>query len=300
MIKLVPWNKIPLEHDDVPVAIISLADGGERRQNLINRGFTPALVNDFWPACDMRNLSDSKLRSHKQCSDIELIYGRPPLPAELGCFFSHGAIMKWLANQDEVSQAIVFEDDVIIPEDDSLETLSRISGYFLQFAKLGHPFICHLGPRPEQWSSAFVRRVTRSGYFESSRIGLYELKDKKTRLWRAHAYIISKAAAKSYTELASQTGFLADDWRYISDNTRSKMVLASPPLFTQDEEVKSSIDPDNKRFLTNRAIENKLSLSPSLRTTILRYSKKLPIFIKNTVKKLMLKGYRCLPVKSLY
>ncbi|PHR99334.1 MAG: hypothetical protein COA68_08915 [Oceanobacter sp.] len=250
--KLVPWNKSPLEVDDIPVAIISLGDAGERRQTLIDRGFLPELVNNFWPACDMRGLADSELQNYDQYNDIQEIYNRPPVPAELGCFFSHSEIIRWLSEQDMVSQVVIFEDDVIPATRKSLEVLSELTDFFGVYAKDGNPYICHLGPRLDQWRSAFTRRVINGNDCAIHGNDLFELVDRKTKLWRAHAYIISKEAANRYVELANKTGFLADDWRFISDGSRSKVVTVIPPLFTQDEDVVSTIDPGNKRLLMDQ------------------------------------------------
>jgi len=258
--KLVPWSKSPLEIGDVPVAIISLADAEGRRKTLIDRGFSPELVNGFWPACDMRGTPDSDLQSHSQYHDIKELYGRPPISAELGCFFSHSAIVEWLSVQESVSQVVVFEDDVVPEMARSLDSLIEVAGALSVPEESGMPLICHLGPRAEQCRAALARRVSVSGH-EGLGIEILDLIDKKARLWRAHAYIINKAAAKKYTELAKGSGFLADDWRFIADQTQSKLVFLNPPFFSQDEEVESTIDPSNKRLGWNSPIRSNLSLN---------------------------------------
>lgn len=250
--KLVPCNKTPLEVDDVPVAIISLSDAVKRRETLIDRGFSPELVNNFWPACDMRGLADSELQRYGQYKDIQNIYSRPPLPAELGCFLSHSEIVRWLSEQDIVSQVVVFEDDAIPETSRSLDLLSALTDFWEPFAKDGNPFICHLGPRPDQLRSAFIRKIAKRKAFGVREIDLFELVDSKTKLWRAHAYIISKEAAKHYVELVNKTGFLADDWHFIASGSKSKMFIVTPRLFAQDEDAVSTIDPGNKRFLADQ------------------------------------------------
>jgi GR25 family glycosyltransferase involved in LPS biosynthesis len=250
--QLVPWNKSSLEIGDVPVAIISLSDARGRRNTLRKRGFSPELVNNFWPACDMRVVADAELRNYSQYNDIKAIYNRSPIPAELGCLFSHSQIIRWLSEQDIVSQVVIFEDDVIPTTRKSLEVLCKLTEFLEPFARDDKPYVCHLGPRPDQWRSVFTRKIVKKNGFSVSDIDLYELVDKKSSIWRAHAYVISKKAADRYVEMFSKTGFLADDWRLIADRTGSKMILAAPPLFTQDEDVVSTIDPGNNRLLIDQ------------------------------------------------
>lgn len=247
---LVPWNKLPLERGDVPMAIISLPDATRRRAALIERGMPADFVHAFWPARDMRDVPDAELQSCSQYRDIKTRYARRPVSAELGCMFSHGAIIKWLSEQDEASLAVLFEDDVVPASLRSLEALKNLAEALLEPARSGAPFICHLGPRAEQWSSAFTRRVATSGSMIPG-LGLMELVDRKAGLWRAHAYIISRGAAERYVDLMRRSGFLADDWRFITDQTRSRMLFVNPPLFTQDDAAGSTIDPGNTRVTLN-------------------------------------------------
>lgn len=298
--KLVPWSKSPLEIGDVPVAIISLADAEGRRKTLIDRGFSPELVNGFWPACDMRGVPDSDLRSYSQYNDIKQRYARPPVSAELGCLLSHRAIVKWLSEQDVVSQVIVFEDDVLPATYSSFENLCDLSDSLSKYANAGNPFICHLGPRPEQWKSAIARKVTTTSCSGFSGVDLFELVDKKAGLWRAHAYIISKDAADRYTKYINGAGFLADDWQFIVNKTMSKMILVSPSLFTQDEDVESTIDPENTRVLLNAEIASTKNMTVPDWLSVRSVFQRGVRLVKRYVKALVVKFYRALPARNLY
>lgn len=287
MANLVPWNKCSLEVDDIPVAIISLEVAQSRRSTLIDRGFLSDLVNGFWPACDMRGLPDSELQSYKEYSDVKRIYGRPPVPAEIGCLFSHSAIIKWLSEQSTVSSIIVFEDDVIPAELNVFEKLTELAEDLSGAARAGKPFICHLGPRPEQWKLAYTRNVHKD-FSHTCGLDLHDFVDVKARLWRAHAYIISKAAADRYTEVFKKTGFLADDWKFIMEQTRSKLIFVNPPLFIQDEEVESTIDPEKARD----AYDSSKALSSNRRRNGLTGTLRV---IKRGAKSVCVQIFRSLP-----
>nr|WP_290701609.1 glycosyltransferase family 25 protein [Halomonas sp. UBA3074] len=298
MANLVPWNKCSLEVGDIPVAIISLEDAQRRRSTLIERGFPSDLVNGFWPACDMRDLPGTELQSYKEYHDIKRIYGRPPVSAELGCLFSHSAIIKWLAKQDVISSVIIFEDDVVPEELNGFEKLIKLAEGLSDFAKLGKPFICHLGPRPEQWKFAFTRRIHKELSFNYEQ-DLFNFVDAEAKLWRAHAYIISKGAAEEYVKVAERTGFLADDWQFIVKQTKSKLIFVNPPLFTQDEQVESTIDPGKEREVTDiRQVSNdsRLLRSVPFEKNVIKTLR----VIKLSLKALVFSCFRALPGKKFY
>lgn len=297
--KLVSWNKEHLRIGDIPVAIISLTDAKNRREKLVERGFAPELVNGFWPACDMRGLPDSALKPYRQYSDIKRLYGRPPVSAELGCFFSHSSIVEWLSEQTTVSHVVVFEDDVVPVTTSSFEKLSQLATSISQFASSDEPCIFHLGPRTEQWASALTRRISKDD-FQVPGIELFDFVDRKVGLWRAHAYIINKAAAISYKSIVRETGFLADDWHTIADKTMSRIIVVTPPLFTQDEDVSSTIDPGNKRTLMNGEVASliKSGARDGLRTG--HAFQRGWRLCKRLGKILLVKLYRALPSKNLY
>lgn len=250
MAALVPWNKVPAAKGDVPVAVISLPDATGRRAALVQRGIPADFVNGFWPARDMRDVADPELHSYREYHDIKERYGRAPVSAELGCFFSHSAVIRWLAEQDKFSQAVVFEDDVVPESSRCLDALRDLAGALAGPADSGAPFICHLGPRPGDWRGAFTRRISIAGSTVPG-VNLVDFVDKTAGLWRAHAYIISREAAQRYVEATRRSAFLADDWRFITDQTMSRMILVTPRLFAQDEEADSTIDPERERALRN-------------------------------------------------
>nr|WP_295710033.1 glycosyltransferase family 25 protein [uncultured Halomonas sp.] len=298
MAKLVPWGKLYFEDDDIPVAIISLEEAQSRRSTLIERGFPTDLVNGFWPACDMRGLPDSALHSYKEYFDIKRIYGRPPVSAELGCLFSHTAIIKWLAEQDVVSSVIIFEDDVVLDESNGFEGLTQLAEGLSGFAKSGKPYICHLGLKKEQWKFALTRKILTEFSLRHEQ-DLFNLVDSKSKIWRAHAYIISKRAAKQYLEMVDKTGFLADDWKFIISQTSAKFIFVTPPMFTQDEEVVSTIDPNKERELVNSQQAhngNNVSKSTDFRKNVNNALKA----IKRSLKTFAFRCFRTLPGKKLY
>ncbi len=298
MAQLVPWSKSPLVKGDIPVAIISLEDAKARRSALIDRGFPPELVDGFWPACDMRNLSETELQAYSQYHDIEKIYGRLPISAELGCLFSHSEIIKWLSRQDAVSQVIIFEDDVIPNGCNSFQQLCSLAASISDTKKPGQPVICHLGPKPEQWKSSFVRRISRKCKTFTG-LKLFDLIDKRSGLWRAHAYVINKPSAVRYGELADKTGFLADDWRFISEATKSRIVLVDPPLFIQDEEVASTIDPKSTRGLINSVVGSSKKEYHLGAKSFSLFFFRISRLVKRILKVFLARMLRALPPKQL-
>jgi hypothetical protein len=208
-------------------------------------------------------------------------------------------VIRWLSEQDRFSQVVVFEDDVLPESCRYLEALRDLAEVLAEPANLGAPFICHLGPRPEQLRTAFARRISTAGSNVSG-VKLMDLVDKKARLWRAHAYIISREAAQRYVDLVGRSAFLADDWRFITDETMSRMVVVTPCLFAQDEEVDSTMDPERKRVLgdSERGSAKSVGVMGSLDSQHVPQSRRR--VLERYWRAILVRFCRALPGKSLY
>lgn len=248
MSRLVPWNKLPKESGDVPVALISLDGATSRREELVKRGFSREWVQGYWPATDLRFTSQEDLNRNATYKTITSTYGRDILPGELGCLFSHRAVIDWFSENSEASLLVVFEDDAIPTSLDFSIKLSALVAVFEEKAKSGEAFVCHLGPPERQWKRSFSRKIS-SRALSAMDIALYRHFDKERQIWLAHAYVISKEAAIRYSQSSVKHGFMADDWRRIIDQSGMAFFSVFPGIFSQADTSPSSIDPSGIRVI---------------------------------------------------
>ncbi|MBA6414061.1 glycosyltransferase family 25 protein [Parahaliea sp. F7430] len=292
MVNLVPWTKSNLKVDDVPVAIVSLDDASNRRSTLIKRGFDSELVEYYWPACDMRNISACDLRTRKEYFDFKNTYKRPPIPAELGCFFSHSQIIKWFTKQNSPSQLIIFEDDVIPSNPRAFKQLADLASCLSEAAYSGHTYILHLGVRPEQLKLPLLRRISKKT-INVPGLQLFDLADKTSEIWRSHAYIISKSAAIKYQDVTHDTVILADDWRFIMNTTKCKLLIAQPALFTQIDPSLARQSESNFTFYSDKYSIEKSAIFNSIANTAALITRQL-------CRRVLALVYSVLPYKRLF
>lgn len=93
--------------DLTKILVISMTGADERRRSFAED------VNTFlsWSFFDAQTSIDPRL--HYSEEDAIIAKGRPLRPGELGCYSSHYALWHQLLNDENASQYIILEDDVI-------------------------------------------------------------------------------------------------------------------------------------------------------------------------------------------
>lgn len=224
---------------ELPVALISLPDQANRRAACIERGMPADWVDNYWPATDMRG---TELATAARLADIpgmESELGRSVTPAEVGCAASHRAVAAWLA-RSEYPMALVLEDDAVPVQGAFEVTVAQIAGLLANHAERGAAFICHLGPRREQTQHALSRPVRCEGVRMVQRLRLHT--DPSRTLWRAHAYFLSREAAKRQVESEPELSVVADDWCAMRRRGYfDELFFTEVAVFAQDEIAESTI-----------------------------------------------------------
>lgn len=241
--QIVPWNRADLNLvDTLPVAIMSLPDQITRRELLKSRGLPIDWVENFWPATDFRNAKVEDLNCLVNLDDYASFTGEPFRAAVVGCATTHQNLAKWLASTN-FPMLLVLEDDAIPAVRDLAERISEAAAQLKLLATRGDAFICHLGVRPEQLEQS-LRRPVNSSSPESKGQRLWLHVDPRPTIWRAHAYLISRAAAKRTLEREIRLFSVADDWiRRRNLRLIDEIYLADPRIFTQDEVIPSTLGP---------------------------------------------------------
>ncbi|GAA0789785.1 glycosyltransferase family 25 protein [Marinobacterium sediminicola] len=245
MCRFVSWKRAQNGECEIPVAIISLAGARDRRNILLEKKFPSEWVEDYWPASDMRYIPFEELNSSDLYIKMKEFYSRDILPGEIGCLQSHAKVIEWFFKETESPLLMILEDDVTSSEAYKDGCLEKIAPFLYEEAIKGGAFICHLGPRGNQWKKAASEKIFTVRHHKY-KISFHKHVDKKRSLWLAHAYIISREAAKRYIRCFDQ-GFLADDWGRIKEICKMDITYVVPGLFYQEGDIESSIDPDNKR-----------------------------------------------------
>lgn len=222
----------------VAVAVLSLPDCGDRRQRLLQRGLPAPWVERHWPAEDRRHAPPQQQAAVLDTGAVWRRYRRSWRGSELGCALSHrAALQAFLAGSSRL--LLVLEDDVI-PTTALIEpALSELVRPLLQARP--QPLLCHLGPRPEHLDPADLRplRLQATGQPQSC---LRVHQNRGRPLWRAHAYLISREAARRCLALEpSGVSLLADDWQARRQaGALGLLLVADPPLFRQDDATAST------------------------------------------------------------
>lgn len=234
--------------NQVPVFLISLADQIDRRRRLSERNLPKEWVENYLSGFDLRSERVQPLETLADLEKLKVRMRRPILASEIGCAISHRmAAARLLETGSHL--ALVLEDDVVPAGGDWIERLKAIAHVLLPHAKSGAAFICHLGARHDQADAAICRKVVyRNGHPPKAIPELYLHADPDRSLWRAHAYLISRAAAAKdwHNEIPVMT--LADDW---SERRRlgffDEIFFTRPILIGQDEDVPSTIGTAGQR-----------------------------------------------------
>jgi hypothetical protein len=236
----------------VPVIVISLEDQETRRELMLERGLPEAWVKNYFPAIDMRGVEKEQYAAdNEELFVVSLGSNRNFLGAELGCAMSHRQAAAWFAASGHY-MALVLEDDVLPQGSDWLSQAIATADALVPYARDGAAFVCLLGARSDQTDAALRRRVTWSGAVPEGP-QLFEHVDPERKLWRAHAYFISRGAAERSRDKETRILTLADDW-----GARRKLGLidalfyTQPTLMAQDDDGPSTIDPQQHRQRVSR------------------------------------------------
>lgn len=229
-------------NDEVPVFVISLDDQVSRRQDLVRRGVPAPWVHAYFPAIDLRVARTQAVAELADLDAFEAALGRQILSSEIGCAKSHKAVADWLA-ASQYPMALVLEDDAIPIGDAWFEQLMAVAEALSAHANSGAAFICHLGAPHNQTDAALKRRVVwRDGQPPVGTPQLFLHADPGRSLWRAHAYLISRAAACRRLRQEPRIVTLADDWREKQRRREIDEIFYTwPILIGQDEERPSTI-----------------------------------------------------------
>jgi glycosyl transferase family 25 len=242
--KLREWasSKRELSMDGVvPVAIISLRDGENRRSRLLAAGLPMEWVEDFFPATDLRTGGRVRIDELSDPNRVVLRYRRRLSPGEVGCALSHKAVYtSFLASRCPL--ALVLEDDSI-PEVGFLERVTSLAAELMSPAESGKSFVCNVG-LPKSYTQGHVVRPVR---LDSRKNGttnqILEHLDPRFDLWRANAYFISRRAAEDILGDEPRVDVVADDWSARRRRgTVKHLLLTEDAVFAQDGETQSTID----------------------------------------------------------
>lgn len=221
---------------NVPTYIITLDDAYLRRELLIQRGLDQDLVSDFISAIDYRNLPDLELKERYDSSSFFKFYGRNAQPGEIGCSLSHRKIYKLMV-ENNIPLALILEDD-IIPVNNFQKNINNVIEELSPLAVNGQSFICHMGvTQAPSGSMVFVKRF--KNFRKMKRI--WKLNPENSKLWLAHAYLISNSAAEKVLNSESKVSLLADDWSRRVNKGVFQHIFYSIPLFQQDLTIESQI-----------------------------------------------------------
>lgn len=242
--KLRPVAECTDDCDVLPVALISLPDSTERRETLRSRGIPAAWVKHYWTATNLREAALEHLRTVADLDEISARIGRIPRAGEVGCAAAHRSVARWLANS-RFDMVLILEDDAIPARPQFEEDVAALAGLLADHARGGAAFVCHLGPPAAQVVHAIKRRIALpSRKFLRDDLAIWLHADPVRPLWRAHAYLLSKGAAKRQQDLEPHIITLADDWfarRRVG--LVDEIFFTQPTIIAQDEASTTTLGP---------------------------------------------------------
>lgn len=222
---------------EIPIFIVSLQIDTYRRSLL--REFLPEkIINNYFPASDFRNISDSEL---DKLMDIEKLfnnknYNRKLTGGEIGCADSHREIYKYMEGNN-IPFALILEDDVL-PQKKWEHKLEKIIAD-LKSIDNDVSFVCNIGidyyrsvPQKIIFRKLFPLRVFRT-------IRLVDFT--KTNLWLTHSYFINLAGAKNLLNNYNRHQTTCDDWKFFCLDKSLDYVFISECIFTQNQTLESNI-----------------------------------------------------------
>ncbi|ARC89421.1 glycosyltransferase family 25 protein [Rhodovulum sp. MB263] len=164
--------------------------------------------------------------------------GRRPLPSEIGCALSHRRVLEWLANSDH-PLALIFEDDARPADPRAFDVLPDLLKPVVEHGRQGASFILHLGVKRRRRPRNVNRVLAGCGVGFRHR---WIVRDagKDHNIWRAHAYVISREAARRTVAAETPIRTLADHFR---NRSQEHLLFSEPGLFLQAPDLESTIDP---------------------------------------------------------
>lgn len=173
---------------------INLERAAERRERIVAQLDRLGIPHRIFPAVDGRRLADDEVRSHYDEAQARIHY-RPLSREELGCALSHLGVYRQMLS-DGLPFALVLEDD----------------------AALGDALVPALAALERTLSPDEPEAVLLSHVDKFTRWGLQPL-DAERRLvrryghwWRAHGYVITRAAAARLLTALDPVWCAADCW----------------------------------------------------------------------------------------
>ena len=102
-------------------------------------------------------------------------------------------------------------------------------------------FVCHLGTRPDQLEQSLRRPLSLSAPLQEARRIWCHI-DPRPTVWRAHAYLLSRGAARRIAAREPLMRSVADDWIRRRDlGLIKRLYLIDPRIFGQDETLTSTL-----------------------------------------------------------
>lgn len=240
--RILPWSEAISSSAEtvLPVAVISLADQLERRRLLLERGLPAGWLEPYWSATDLRTATTQELAAYVDVKAYPKFSGEPLRAAVVGCATSHRRLAQWLAGSDS-PLLLVLEDDVVPSTVDPSTAVLEVARMLWPSAVRGDSFVCHLGTRPEQLEQSLRRPLNLSASWRAERRLWWHI-DPRPTIWRAHAYLLSRAAAQRAVMREPRMRSVADDWIRRRDlGLIDRLYLIDPAIFRQDETLSSTL-----------------------------------------------------------
>ena len=266
----------------IEAILISLKDSTERRKRLLSEGFPTELIEGYLPACDLRYAAAEECSQYSDLISAQKFYKRRLMNSEIGCAVSHRLCYeKLLSSSAEIG--LIFEDDNLLNLDNAFELISRYKVYLRDVAGRDQAFICNLGMPSGISDDLMFRRV----YYNDRKFdsGLRYYVDHVHHVWRANAYLISRAAMRRILERERSICLLADDWSArIWNRTLDAIYYPSVALFRQNGELGTTVQNGTRlKLSTEIEAEKTRNYINSIVFRTLKYKSyflsKLPVFL---------------------
>ncbi|MDA9210692.1 glycosyltransferase family 25 protein [Methylophilaceae bacterium] len=215
--------------------VISLPYEHKRRKTIKKTLERFSLEFEFFEAIDGKKLN---LLKHKDYDGLQrrLCYGKDLSEGELGCFFSHRAVLEKIVNED-ISTALIFEDDVILQRNfnEVIKNLINCRYPWEAVRFLGKPKI----------SKMMQRRIIKiyQNYF---------LTRLATSPGGTYAYIVSNVGAKKLLKSMKYASCPIDTLMGLPWRSGLDVLTIQPSIASWDRSFESAIG--SERFKKNQLI----------------------------------------------
>jgi len=221
------------QFSDIKIFVISLAREKQRREAMQKKLYGICDTFEFFDAIDGKK---ERLSQHNDYIGLKrrLFYGKDLSDGELGCFFSHRALINKIV-QEKIPFAVVLEDDAILLNDfkPTVESLLNTS-YSWDFVR----FLTK--PKIQRKTQTIVANL-----FDN-----YQLLRIATAPGGAYAYIVSMKGAKKLQRSMEKVWCPNDTLMGQPLRTHAEILTVYPPIADWDKSFNSAIGDD--RFKKNR------------------------------------------------